>query len=102
VAKTNVKMGGTDYLLADPGTRNYKLLGKGDLYIGIAVNHPFGGAGGAEPSTDGQQQQGAFGEKHKEASIPSVIGYSANVGYQNDFEFIGDFMFQVGPPSISS
>jgi len=92
VAKTNVKMGGTDYYLMDPGHRNYKLLGKGDLFIGIAVNHPFGGAGGggAEPATGGQQE--AFGEKRKE--IPSVIGYSANVGYQNDFEFIGDFMFQ--------
>jgi hypothetical protein len=92
VAKTNVKMGGTDYMLTDPGTRNYKLLGKGDLFIGIAVNHPFGGAGGAEPATTGQQEM--FGDKRREASIPSVIGYSANVGFQNDFEFIGDFLFQ--------
>ena len=87
-------MGGTDYYLQDQHHRNYQLLNKGVLFIGIAVNHPFGGAGGAEPAPGSQEE--AFGEKRAAGpSIPSVVGYSANYGCTNDFEFIGDFMFQV-------
>jgi len=91
VAKTNIKMGGMDYILAEPSARSYQLLGKGDLFIGIAVNHPFGGVGGAGPTST--EKPAAFGEK-RSIGIPSVVGYSANCGMGNDFEFIGDFIFQ--------
>ncbi|KAI1727830.1 piwi domain-containing protein [Ditylenchus destructor] len=89
VNKTNVKLGGLNYSLSinSPDTR--EVLGSDTLYIGFGINHPGGGLGMVN---DSGSSAGDL-DSNKPAA-PSIVGYSANVGLEHSFEFIGDFVCQ--------
>lgn len=76
-------------------------MGTETLYIGFGINHPGGGIGMqtiqiSSGSTEKSKEH--LPEKSKESIVdspPSVVGYSANVGQNGPFDFVGDFVFQV-------
>jgi len=74
IAKTNVKLGGQNYTItaADPMIKT--MINEGTLFIGLGTSHP--GAMGSY-----ERARGAT------PSIPSVIGYSANLKASGFVEF---------------
>ncbi|KAL3117027.1 hypothetical protein niasHT_002986 [Heterodera trifolii] len=111
VNKTNMKMGGLNYAL--PCVSEGML--KKTLVIGFAVNHPAGGFGmdseqkngngsngTSDTGSDAASDNGNGANGHKpqkkpqvvEKRVPSVVGYSANIGENNNFEFVGDYKYQ--------
>ncbi|KAL3104099.1 hypothetical protein niasHS_002126 [Heterodera schachtii] len=111
VNKTNMKMGGLNYAI--PYVSEGML--EKTLVIGFAVNHPAGGFGmdsdqkngngsngTSDTGSDAASDNGNGANGHKpqkkpqvfEKSVPSVVGYSANIGEKHNFEFVGDYKYQ--------
>ncbi len=92
VNKANLKLRGLNYTLSITDPVAKQIIGTGTLIIGIAVNHPGAGRKPEKSRTrpgDGSSS-GERGPKH-----PSVVGYAANVGKKDDFEFIGNYLMHV-------
>ncbi|KAI1719139.1 piwi domain-containing protein [Ditylenchus destructor] len=112
VNKANVKYGGLNYSLAPDAPRVNNVLRDDTLFIGFGSNHPGGGFGLSTPSnstpgsgspersgspTDqskGYLKEGRGKMTADEGHPPTVIGYSANIGPNSAFDFVGDFAFQ--------
>ncbi|KAF7638167.1 hypothetical protein Mgra_00002393 [Meloidogyne graminicola] len=118
VNKTNVKMGGLNYNIVLPVQSDLSLIYKNDtLIIGIGTNHPMGGMGqesnqsgdpqqGAQPTTSGTGSDnngngngngngGNGNDMLPRGSVPSVVGFCANIGKNGPYEFVGDFIYQL-------
>ncbi|KAI1717042.1 piwi domain-containing protein [Ditylenchus destructor] len=112
VNKTNIKYGGLNYTLAPDSARVKEVLQDNTLYIGFGNNHPGGGLGLSTPTSsvhaDGgkndspkdttkeyvQKIRAKQEEEEDESRPPTVVGYSANIGPNGPFDFVGDFYFQ--------
>lgn len=69
------------------------------LYIGFGANHPSGGLGIKNTPIDSGSADMTKDLFESSASLmvdspPSVIGYSANIGNNGPFDFVGDFVYQ--------
>jgi len=91
VYKTNCKMGGLNYTLFPNNQTAKQIMGSDTLIIGLAINHP---SGGRKPLQTSDQASESTQQVQQEKSAPSVVGFAANVGKCDEFEFVGDFIFQ--------
>lgn len=82
VFKTNIKLGGLNYSISINSSGAKDVLKSSTLFIGISTNHPAGG------------KFDSIKENSSKFLPPSVVGYSANYGLVDEFEFIGDFLYQ--------
>jgi len=87
VFKTNCKMGGLNYTLFPNNLTAKQIMGADTLFIGVAINYPSGAKGPV------QANQSESGQQYREEP-PTCVGYAANVGRCDEFEFVGDFVFQ--------
>ncbi|KAI1701124.1 piwi domain-containing protein [Ditylenchus destructor] len=118
VQKTNIKLGGLNYSLSLGDMATKEIVASETLFVGLGMAHPAGGLGmggengengnghgnghanrngngSHEPSSDhGSNGNGSTSDKISNGP-PSVIGFCANTGKNNRFEFIGDFKYQV-------
>jgi len=69
------------------------IMGSDTLIIGLAVNHPSGGRKPIQMS-DQASESASQAQAPLEKSAPSSVGFAANVGKCDEFEFVGDFIFQ--------
>src|SRR6185369_6778002 len=72
-------------------------MGSDTLFIGLAINHP---SGGRKPLQTSDQASESTSQAQQEKSAPSCVGFAANVGKCDEFEFVGDFIFQVRPSTF--
>ncbi len=70
--------------------RAKEIVGSDTLFIGVSVNHPSGGK--KAPMLASKSDSGSKMAEQK--SAPSVVGFAANVGRKDEFEFVGDFIYQ--------
>jgi len=92
VFKSNCKMGGLNYTLFSNNQTAKQIMGSDTLIIGLAVNHP---SGGRKPLPASDQASDSNPQSPQEKAVPSVVGFAANVGKCDEFEFVGDFIYQV-------
>lgn len=67
------------------------------------MGHPAGGMGLSDGNGNGHNSNGnnsdngskSDGSDLMDNKPPSTVGYAANIGKNNMFEFVGGFMFQV-------
>jgi Piwi domain len=96
VYKSNCKMGGLNYTLFANNQTAKMIMGTDTLIIGLAINHPSGGRKPIQMS-DQASESASQAQAPLEKSAPSSVGFAANVGRCDEFEFVGDFIFQVCP-----
>ncbi|KAI1713384.1 piwi domain-containing protein [Ditylenchus destructor] len=115
VQKTNIKLGGLNYTLSLGDMAAKEIVASDTLFVGLGMAHPAGGLGmGGETVENGNGHANGNGNGnggHENGSDhgsngngstfdkisngpPSVIGFCANTGKNNRFEFIGDFLLQ--------
>uniref|UniRef100_A0A915MEV6 Uncharacterized protein n=1 Tax=Meloidogyne javanica TaxID=6303 RepID=A0A915MEV6_MELJA len=88
----------------------FPIFGDSTLIVGIGSNHPGGGlatrpgvvqptAMGTESDKNGNGKNGNGGNGHnnehmQRITVPSVVGFAANIGKNGYFEFVGDYCYQ--------
>ncbi len=65
----------------------HELIDSDWLIVGIAINHPRAGRKGGEKNKR-SMTDGRSGDTDQ-TKPPSIVGYSANIGSKNAFEFVG-------------
>jgi hypothetical protein len=70
--------------------RAKEIVGSDTLFIGVSVNHPSGGR--KNPMLASKSDSDSKTVEMKGA--PSVVGFAANVGRNDEFEFVGDYIYQ--------